>query len=208
MEVKTLKFTEVVEAFYNPRKMLKKSDKAYQDIKKSLETYGSVEPLVVNDVNMRLISGHQRLQIMRDMGLTEGEFSIIHIEDPTEEKALNIALNKIKGKFDNAKLFDVLREIKDDVDITDLGFEMSEVESILGDPDVDDALEGNDIDLEEKIQTHAPAQVMLKLGKSLSYALSTEDFKAIERSCIEQGYFTDLEISEEIKRRLMYDKAD
>lgn len=208
MEVKTLKFVDVVEAFYNPRKLLKKSDKAYQDIKKSLETYGSVEPLVVNDVNMRLISGHQRLQIMRDMGLTEGEFSIIHIEDPTEEKALNIALNKIKGKFDNAKLFDVLREIKDDVDITDLGFEMSEVESILGDPDVDDALDGNDIDLEEKIQAHAPAQVMFKLGKSLSYALSTEDFKAIERSCIEQGYFTDLEISQEIKRRLMYDKAD
>ena len=208
MEVKTLKFVDVVEAFYNPRKLLKKSDKAYQDIKKSLETYGSVEPLVVNDVNMRLISGHQRLQIMRDMGLTEGEFSIIHIEDPTEEKALNIALNKIKGKFDNAKLFDVLREIKDDVDITDLGFEMSEVEGILGDPDVDDALDGNDIDLEEKIQAHAPAQVMFKLGKSLSYALSTEDFKAIERSCIEQGYFTDLEISQEIKRRLMYDKAD
>lgn len=208
MEVKTLKFVDVVEAFYNPRKLLKKSDKAYQDIKKSLETYGSVEPLVVNDVNMRLISGHQRLQIMRDMGLTEGEFSIIHIEDPTEEKALNIALNKIKGKFDNAKLFDVLREIKDDVDITDLGFEMSGVESILGDPDVDDALDGNDIDLEEKIQAHAPAQVMFKLGKSLSYALSTEDFKAIERSCIEQGYFTDLEISQEIKRRLMYDKAD
>ena len=208
MEVKTLKFVDVVEAFYNPRKLLKKSDKAYQDIKKSLETYGSVEPLVVNDVNMRLISGHQRLQIMRDMGLTEGEFSIIHIEDPTEEKALNIALNKIKGKFDNAKLFDVLREIKDDVDITDLGFEMSEVEGILGDPDVDDALDGNDIDLEEKIQAHAPAQVMFKLGKSLSYALSTADFKAIERSCIEQGYFTDLEISQEIKRRLMYDKAD
>lgn len=208
MEVKTLKITDVVEAFYNPRKQLKKTDKAYHDIKKSLETYGSVEPLVVNDVNMRLISGHQRLQVMRDMGLTEAEFSIVHIENTIEEQALNVSLNKIKGKFDNAKLFDILREIKDDVDITDLGFEMSEVESILGDTDVDDALDNGDIDLEEHIQIHKPSQVMLKLGKSLSYALTTDDFKAIEHSCIEQGYFTDLEISQELKRRLMYDKAD
>lgn len=210
MEVKTLKFEEVVKAFYNPRKLFKKKDKGYKDLKKSLETYGSVEPMVVNDVNMRLISGHQRLQVMTDMGLTEAEFSIVHIEDETEEKALNISLNKIEGRFDKVKLTEVLRDIKDEIDITDLGFKMTEVEDILAedDEDLDGELEDTGLNLEDRPINKTPANVMLKLGDKLTYMLTPEDYKYIETSCIQQGFFTDKEIAEEIKRRLLYDKAD
>ncbi len=209
MEVRILKFTDVVEAFYNPRKQLKKTDKAYIDIKNSIETYGVVEPMVVNEVTHRLVSGHQRLQVLRDLGFKEGEFSIVHIEDPTEEKALNISLNKIKGKFDNSKLYDVLREIKDDVDITKLGFEMDEIENILGEFDDDLLDEGEDsgIDLNERPLSTKVSTVVFRLGKS-TYNVSAEDYREIERSCIETGCYTDLEIAQELKKRLLYDTAN
>lgn len=209
MEVRTLKFGDVVEAFYNPRKHLKKTDKAYADIKNSIETYGVVEPMVVNEVTMRLVSGHQRMQVLRDLGFKEGEFSIVHIEDPTEEKALNISLNKIKGKFDNTKLYDVLREIKDDIDITELGFEMDEIENILGESNDEDPLEeGGDIELDERPLNTKVSSVLFRLGKSLTYNVSAEDYREIERSCIEAGCFTDLEIAQELKNRLLYDKVN
>lgn len=208
MEIRKINFNEVEEAYYNPRKQLKKTDKAYRDIKKSIETYGMVEPMVVNEVTMRLVSGHQRLQVLKDLGHTEAEFSIVHIEDQTQEKALNVSLNKIKGKFDNTKLYDVLRDIKDEVDITDLGFEMSEVESILGESDVDEALAEEDLDLTERVAVKPSTNVMLKIGKTLSYNYTTDDYKEVETSCIEQGFFSDLEISQELKRRLLYDKVN
>lgn len=209
MEVRNLKFSDVVEAFYNPRKHLKKTDKAYIDIKNSIETYGVVEPMVVNEVTMRLVSGHQRLQVLRDLGYEDGEFSIVHIEDPTEEKALNISLNKIKGKFDNTKLYDVLREIKDDIDITELGFEMDEIENILGESDDEGLLdEGGDIELDERPLNTKVSSVLFRLGKSLTYNVSAEDYREIERSCIEAGCFTDLEIAQELKNRLLYDTVN
>ena len=98
---------------YNPRVTLEKGSREYQDIEASLEAYGLIEPIVVNDVNMHIIGGHQRWQVLKDRGETEIACAMVHIEDPEREKALCLALNKISGDWDMDKLKDLLRD--DDV---------------------------------------------------------------------------------------------
>ena len=41
------------------------------------------------------IGGHQRLTVLKDLGYTEAQCVVLHIEDEAKVKALNIALNKI-----------------------------------------------------------------------------------------------------------------
>ena len=95
MNIQQCDVSKIEKAYYNPRKELKKGDDTYKKIQRSIEAFGCVDPIVVNDVNMRCVGGHQRLQVMIDMGYTEVPCSFIHIEDEAKEKSLNIALNKI-----------------------------------------------------------------------------------------------------------------
>lgn len=44
----TLPLATLSPATYNPRKKLKKGDKTYQQIQQSLQTFGYVDPIIVN----------------------------------------------------------------------------------------------------------------------------------------------------------------
>ena len=197
MEIKTIQFAEVVESFYNPRKKLKKDSKKYLDLKRSIETFGVVEPMIINDVNNRLISGHQRLQIYKDLGWTEAEFSVVHIENEAEEKALNVSLNKLKGRWDNRKLSEVLRDIDDEYSVGDLGFSDEEVQDLLG--KVTEA----DLKQNETREGQAIANVRIQIA-NYNLVMSNEEYSLMEESCIQKGCFTQKEISEELKQRLIY----
>ena len=80
-------------AAYNPRKQLKPGDKEYEKIKKSIQEFGYVEPIIVN-YDMTVIGGHQRLTVLKNLGYEEVQCVVVHIEDEHKVKALNIALNK------------------------------------------------------------------------------------------------------------------
>lgn len=117
-------------ASYNPRKKLKPEDKEYQKIKKSIEEFGYVEPIIINKDNT-IIGGHQRITVLKDLGYEEVEVIQIDI-DKTKEKALNIALNKITGEWDYAMLGDLLLDLDSqnyDLEIT--GFDLDEIEEIM-----------------------------------------------------------------------------
>ena len=117
-------------ASYNPRKKLKPEDKEYQKIKKSIEEFGYVDPIIINKDNT-IIGGHQRLTVLKDLGYEEVEVIQIDI-DKTKEKALNIALNKITGEWDYAMLGDLLLDLDSqnyDLEIT--GFDLDEIENIM-----------------------------------------------------------------------------
>lgn len=117
-------------ANYNPRKKLKPEDKEYQKIKKSIEEFGYVDPIIINKDNT-IIGGHQRLTVLKDLGYEEVDVIQIDI-DKTKEKALNIALNKITGEWDYAMLGDLLLDLDTqnyDLEIT--GFDLDEIEDIL-----------------------------------------------------------------------------
>ena len=78
-------------AAYNPRKQLKPGDKEYEKIKKSIQEFGYVEPIIVN-YDMTVIGGHQRLTVLKNLGYEEVQCVVVHIEDEHKVKALNIAL--------------------------------------------------------------------------------------------------------------------
>ncbi len=54
---------EIIPAESNPRKQLKPGSKDFEDLKKSIETFGLVSQLVFNKRSERLIGGHQRLLV-------------------------------------------------------------------------------------------------------------------------------------------------
>ena len=117
-------------ADYNPRKKLTPEDKEYQKIKRSIEEFGYVDPIIINKDNT-IIGGHQRVTVLKDLGYEE--INVIQIDiDKTKEKALNIALNKITGSWDYALLGDLLLDLDSlnyDLEIT--GFDLDEIEGIM-----------------------------------------------------------------------------
>jgi hypothetical protein len=130
LEIKRIPLDEINPAKYNPRKDLKPGDPEYEKLKKSIDEFDLVEPLVMNKQGNVLISGHQRLKILKERGDTETEVSIVDLP-PERERALNIALNKIRGDWDLPKLSELLKGLDDDLkDIT--GFDAEEIDELLG----------------------------------------------------------------------------
>lgn len=125
MKSKVMQLSEIIPADYNPRVKLEKGDTQYEALNNSIERFGLVEPLIVNERNNVLIGGHQRLNVLLARGETEAEVILVDL-DEQKEKALNLALNKIEGEWDFDKLDKVLGDLtKDDIRFT--GFTEEEV---------------------------------------------------------------------------------
>ena len=134
------KIDELIYAEYNPRKKLVPGDKEYERIKNSIENFGYVEPVIINIVNT-IIGGHQRVSVLKELGFEEINVIVIEI-DKTKEKALNIALNKITGEWDEDLLNDLLIELDDlDFDISLTGFDKIDYDFKL---DIDDDFKENE----------------------------------------------------------------
>lgn len=132
MKMQIIKTEELKMAAYNPRKELTEKDQEYQKIKRSITEFGFVNPLIINK-DMTVIGGHQRLKVLQELGYTSVECVIVDL-DKQNEKALNIALNKISGDWDTEKLESLLQELQlEDFDVSLTGFGSDEVDDILSD---------------------------------------------------------------------------
>ena len=128
--LKVIKVTELNPASYNPRKKLKPGDREYQKIKDSITEFGFADPLVVNS-DMTIIGGHQRLTVAMDLGYTEVPCAVVDV-DKVREKALNTALNKITGSWDEQMLAELLKDIEaSGFDTMVTGFEPKEMEELF-----------------------------------------------------------------------------
>ena len=130
MEIRKVPVEKIKPAAFNPRIDLQPGDKAYEDLKRSIDEFDCVEPLVWNKKTGNLIGGHQRLKILKTRGDKEIEVVVVDL-DERQERLLNIALNKIQGDWEFTKLADMLQEIdtgENDLDLT--GFDISEMEAI------------------------------------------------------------------------------
>ncbi len=125
MEIIKKKISEMNLAEYNPRVTLQPGDEEYETIKRSIEKYGLVQPIVWNRRTNTVVGGHQRLRVLSDMGIQEADVSVVDL-DSIAEKQLNIALNKVEGKWDDRKLSEILLELGDDAVQT--GFTLPEIE--------------------------------------------------------------------------------
>ena len=132
MEIKKVLISEINPAPYNPRIDLKPGDPAYEKLKRSIETFGYVEPLVWNAKTGNLVGGHQRMRVLAEQGVKEIEVSVVNLS-LEKEKALNIALNKISGDWDSQKLATLLDELEQlpDFDIGLTGFDPPEISSLF-----------------------------------------------------------------------------
>ena len=118
-------------AAYNPRKDLKPGDREYEKLKRSIVEFGYVEPVIWNCRTGNVVGGHQRLKVLVDMGQTEIDCVVVDL-DLRREKALNVALNKIQGDWDEEKLASLMAEFDAaDFDVSLTGFEASEVDALL-----------------------------------------------------------------------------
>ena len=144
MKIEMVDVAKINPAFYNPRKDLKPGDSEYVRLQRSIEEFDCVEPLVWNKRTGNLVGGHQRLKILLARGDKEVQCSVVDLP-PEKEKALNLALNKVQGAWDEDKLAQVLQDLTalPDFDVTLTGFDLPEVSKLL---DRLDLIDGGDED--------------------------------------------------------------
>lgn len=138
MKIEKRKISDLIKADYNPRKI---TEKQFDDIKKSIEKFGFVEPIVININPSRMnviIGGHQRFEVAKKLKYKEVDCVELDLT-LGQEKELNIRLNKNTGDFD----LDILGNYFDVDDLIDYGFNPLELGL------VDDIEEGEFPELKE-----------------------------------------------------------
>ena len=154
MLVKTMPIAELKPADYNPRKDLQPGDAEYEKLKRSLTEFGYVEPVIWNSTTGHIVGGHQRLKVLEDLGHNTVDVIVVEL-DETREKALNIALNKISGEWDNDKLALLIADLDaSDFDAELTGFDDAEIAQLIGSLD-EDEVEDDEFDLTAALEAAA-----------------------------------------------------
>lgn len=157
MEFKKLKLADIIPASYNPRKDLQAGDPEFEKIRRSIEEFGYVEPIIVN-FDMTIIGGHQRAKVLSALGVLEVDCVIVNV-DKTKEKALNIALNKISGEWDTEGLAHLLSELdQESYNIELTGFDWDEAEKLMK------TMEKEDHSADDDFEAELPDKPISSLG--------------------------------------------
>lgn len=109
MKIEKVKIDELISPEYNPREI---SSEEMEKLKRSIEEFGYVDPIIVNDVNMHIVGGNQRAKALKQLGYDEVDVIFINEPNIHKEKALNIRLNNLSGEWDNEKLEIIIEEIQ------------------------------------------------------------------------------------------------
>lgn len=137
MNIQRITIDYINAAAYNPRDDLQPGDPEYEKLKRSIEEFGYVEPIVWNVRSGNMVGGHQRYKILvNELGHTELDVSVVDL-DEKQERLLNLALNKVSGRWNEealASLLDELQAAGADLDLS--GFEHMEIKQLLGDIEI------------------------------------------------------------------------
>lgn len=151
MLIEKMKTEKLLPADYNPRKDLKPGDEEYEKLKRSIEQFGYVEPVIWNRTTDRVVGGHQRLKVLIDMGINEVDCVVVEM-DENKEKALNVALNKISGEWDKDKLVLLISDLQaEDFDVSLTGFDAAEIDDLFKDT-IQDKIKDDDFDVDAELQ--------------------------------------------------------
>ena len=159
MKIETVKIEKLIPADYNPRKDLKPDDPEYEKLKRSIQEFGYVDPVIWNKTTGRLVGGHQRLKVLQQMGYEEVPCVIVEFPED-KEKALNIAMNKVQGGWDKDKLMLLITDLQgSDFDVSLTGFDAAELDDLFKDS-LRDKIKDDDFDVDGELKKPA----MTKLG--------------------------------------------
>lgn len=140
MVVSDVKIKDIKISDYNPRKL---SPQDKKNLKKSIEKFGIIDPLILNQNEKRfniLIGGHQRMKIWKE--LKNKTIPCVYVNlNINEEKELNIRLNKNHGEFD----FKLLEKNFDHDSLVDWGFSPFQFEDVTFIQDPDEIIENDEI---------------------------------------------------------------
>lgn len=191
MKMVNIDINSLIGASYNPRLELKQGMVEYEKIKRSIETFGYVDPIIYNKRNNVVVGGHQRLSVLKDLGYTN--IDVIEVDlDTNEEKALNIALNKISGDWDAEKLEDLLRELSldDNFDVELTGFDLGEIETLFSGA-VDDIELPDNVDEYFRDLTEAEeakqGKIFVHVGKDIKFEINQEEYESIRQNYKDSG---------------------
>ena len=120
MRIDRIQINKLKPATYNPRQITKKQ---YNDLKESIDRFGLVDPIIVNEKTMTIIGGHQRYKIWKEnaeqSNVDDITIPCVMLNLNTEqERELNIRLNKSGGEWD----MDILANEFDIEELKDWGF--------------------------------------------------------------------------------------
>lgn len=201
MNIEKMKLSELRPAEYNPRIELKPGMEEYEKLKQSILEFGFVDPPIYNIQTGNLVGGHQRVTVAKELGMfNEIEVSVVDLP-LDKEKALNVALNKISGRWDEEKLSILLNELDDEaVNLT--GFNTEEVDSLLAsfnyEEDIEKPIIEDDFQVNEFIENHPEAKTKLgqlwKLGNH--YLLCGDATKAADVEKLLQGKKANLVVTD------------
>ncbi|MDD3212090.1 MAG: site-specific DNA-methyltransferase [Eubacteriales bacterium] len=106
-ELKEIELSNLKKAGYNPRKKLGKNDPQYKALRRSIEEFGMLDPIVWNKRTGTVIGGHQRLTVLEDLGYRTAPCFVVDLS-PEQEKQANVRLNSVQGEWDYDKLAELL----------------------------------------------------------------------------------------------------
>lgn len=128
MQIETVKITELISPDYNPRHI---TPDAMESLKKSINEFGYITPIIVNRVNNHIIGGNQRYEALKQLGYETIDVIYTNITDINREKALNIRLNNNSGDWDIGKLDTIFEDLElKGFDLTLTGFQTENLQPI------------------------------------------------------------------------------
>ena len=196
MRLEKVELDKLKEAAYNPRVKLEPGMDEYEKLRKSIETFGDVEPIVWNQRTGNVVGGHQRLQVLKDLGYKKATVSVVDMDEDAE-KRLNLALNKARGDWDGKKLEQLLQEMDPDA-LEVSGFGADEVAILLenndgvGDWDGDDG----DDDWQEDVNFYGASFVVTERFRDIEQARAWLEAEGIEATLQEGSHTTVIRFGE------------
>lgn len=148
MQVKEIPINDLKFSEYNPRQA---TEKEFEDLKRSILTFGIVDPIIVNSAPNRknvVIGGHFRVNVCKQIGIDTVPVVYVNIPELEREQELNLRLNKNLGRWD----WDLLANFDEEL-LKEVGFESGELDTIFGldideefdiDKEIDKLLEGEE----------------------------------------------------------------
>jgi len=130
----------------NPRVI---SEERKEYLKKSIDELGVIQPIVVNSRSGRLLSGHQRLNLLSDESKQVEAWTVDL--DEFKENAAIIALNNEVGEFDDYSLSKILKDL-DSEDLQLTGFSSHEISRVI--EDIDTSLEEGSEEISENMDIY------------------------------------------------------
>lgn len=121
----------------NPREHPEPGDPEWDVLKRSLENL-YFDPVIVNERNGLLVSGHLRVKVMREIGFTAADAVVIDCDEEVHW-AIMVHANKPSGKFD----LEILAALAKDIDAAGIeaalaGFDQKAFAELLAGPELDD----------------------------------------------------------------------